>query len=143
MSKDSKQWTLRDVFEKDKYKNTQIEYLYDFGDDWEHSITPIGRATTSTSSIVCLSGEGGPAAEDSGGPFGWEELKSVYEEHQACEEEHECEDPSEHERMEWYEHVCLNGQEGGLVPGAWDKEVINKEFAAAKGLMARIARAAG
>jgi hypothetical protein len=143
MSKDSKKWKLRDVFENDEYKNfKRIEYLYDFGDDWEHSIALIGRANTSTSSIVCLSGEGGPAAEDCGGPYGWEELKSVYEEHQG-EEEDECDDPSEHERMDWYEGHCLNGSVEGLLPGAWDKEAINKELAAKKGLMARIAGAAG
>ena len=63
-SKDSKLCTLRDVFDNEKYKTKQIRYLYDFGDNWEHSITFIGRANTSTSSIVCLSGEGGHAAED-------------------------------------------------------------------------------
>jgi hypothetical protein len=143
MSEDSNKWKLRAIFENDEYKNFKhIEYLYDFGDDWEHSITLIGRANTSTSSIVCLSGECGPAAEDCGGPYGWEELKRVYEKHQG-EEEDECDDPEERERMEWYEEHCLNGREGGLLPGAWDKEAINKELAAKRGLMARIARAAG
>jgi hypothetical protein len=73
--KDSKKWTLRDIFEKAKYKDKQIEYLYDFGDNWEHWIILIGRANASTSSIVCLSGEGGSVAEDCGGAHGWEELK--------------------------------------------------------------------
>src|SRR5271170_2560979 len=53
LPENSKRWTLRDVFENDKYKNKQIEYLYDFGDNWEHSITRIGRADITTSSIVC------------------------------------------------------------------------------------------
>ena len=139
---DSKQWRLCDVFENDEYKNKQIEYLYDFGDNWEHSITLIGRARTSTSSIVCLSGEGGHAAEDCGGAFGWQELKQLYAEH-GHEKEATCTDPSAHETLRWYENGCLNGQKWGLTPEVWDKEAINKEFAATDGLMHRIARAEG
>ena len=142
ISKNSKRWKLVDVFEKQRYKNKQVEYVYDFGDNWEHSITLIGRADTSTSSIICLSGEGGHAAEDCGGVTGWQELKTLYAEHQR-EEEGECTDPSAHERMEWYEDDCLNGQKLGLTPGAWDKEAINREFAATIGLMKRIGRGAG
>jgi hypothetical protein len=111
--------------------------LYDFGDNWEHSITLIGRSVTSTSSIICLSGEGGHAAEDCGGAQGWQKLKTLYAEH-GREEEWECTDPSAHERMEWYEEDCLNGQKWGLTPGAWDKEAMNKEFAATDSLMERI-----
>jgi Plasmid pRiA4b ORF-3-like protein len=122
----SKLWKLRDVFENTKYKNKKIEYLYDFGDNWEHSITLIGRASSSTNSIVCVSGEGGPAAEDCGGCFGWQDLKDLYVKHR--HEERECEDPSAHDTMEWYENECLNGQPGGLKPGVWDKEAINDEL---------------
>ena len=139
---DSKQWTLRDVFENNQYKNKQIEYLYDFGDNWEHSITLIGHAITSTSFIVCLSGEGGHVAEDCGGALGWQELKQHYVEH-GHEEDGACTDPSAHKQLEWYEDHCLNGQKWGLTPGTWDKEAINKELANPNGLMERIGRGDG
>ena len=141
LAEDSKQFMLRDVFENDNYKNKQIEYLYDFGDNWEHSITLIGRADTSTSSIVCISGEGGHVAEDCGGAVGWQELKKFYAEH-GHKEEYECPDPSAHHQLRWYENICLNGQKCGLMPGSWNKEAINKEFVATNGLMKRIASAA-
>ena len=115
-----------------------IEYLYDFGDDWKHSITLIGRALTSTTKVVCLSGEGSPAAEDCGGAYGWQELKATYGEHQECDCDDCCEDEA-HDRMDWYSDSCNNGQESGFHPWNWDREAINKEFGKSKGLMARIA----
>jgi Plasmid pRiA4b ORF-3-like protein len=35
---------LSDVFEDERYSNKHIEYTYDFGDSWEHSILLFGRA---------------------------------------------------------------------------------------------------
>ena len=40
--------TLRDVFENDQYKDKFLQYRYDFGDEWEHSIMLIGRANDSS-----------------------------------------------------------------------------------------------
>ena len=76
-SKDVKETRLCDVLEPAKYRNKFIEYLYDFGDSWEHSVTLIGRAEEGASSnaVSVLSGEGGSVAEDCGGVDGWENLK--------------------------------------------------------------------
>src|SRR5271167_2454190 len=41
-SKDVKLTRLSDVLEGAKYRNKLIQYLYDFGDSWEHSVTLIG-----------------------------------------------------------------------------------------------------
>jgi Plasmid pRiA4b ORF-3-like protein len=71
MPQNTKKLRLRDVYENAIYKDSAIEYWYDFGDDWMHSISLIGRALASTRQIVCLSGEGSPAEEDCGGPGGW------------------------------------------------------------------------
>jgi Plasmid pRiA4b ORF-3-like protein len=134
----SKQWRLRDVFENPTYKDKAIEYLYDFGDNWMHSITLIGRALMSTSKIVCLSGEGSPAGEDCGGAHGWQDLKEVYQEH--ADEDPPCDNKEAHRCMEWYEDDCLNGRKVGLEPWRWDRAAVNAEFAKSNGLMARIAR---
>ena len=121
-------WTLSQVFEDTKYKEKRIEYLYDFGDNWVHHITLIGRANILTSTIACLSGEGGPAAEDCGGYTGWEEIKKAYREHrrQGCR----CSDRQAHNKMRWYEEDCTNGRPGGAAPSVWDKERINRKLAA-------------
>lgn len=75
----SKKWKLLDIFENERFKNKAIEYLYDFGDHWMHSVTLVGRALGSTKYILCLSGEGSAAAEDAGGSYGFEDLKAIYE----------------------------------------------------------------
>ena len=78
-SVDEKTTKLSDVFEQDQYKNKALEYTYDFGDSWEHSVVLLGRAEESVSSnyIFCISGEGASVAEDCGGVDGWEGLKEA------------------------------------------------------------------
>ena len=58
-----------------------MEYLYDFGAEWEHLITLTGHAeeSTSTDTIECLDGKGDPIPETEDGyvsdgdevPFEW------------------------------------------------------------------------
>ena len=102
-----------------------------------HSITLIGRALTSTKKIICLSGEGSPAAEDCGGAPGWQDLKEVYHAH--ANDDSECDDEAAHSRMTWYEDDCMNGRKVGLEPWRWDRAAVNAEFEQNNGLMARIA----
>ena len=104
--------TLSQVFENAAaLKEKRIEYLYDFHDNWVHHITLIGRANILTSTITCLSGEGGPAAEDCGGCTGWEKIKKAYREHHChgCP----CPDRKAHNKMRWHEKYCTNGRRGG------------------------------
>jgi len=50
---------------------TRFSYLYDPGDGWVHAITLIGYDEVLESDLpLCLSGTGGSAPEDSGGPHG-------------------------------------------------------------------------
>jgi Plasmid pRiA4b ORF-3-like protein len=58
---------------------TRIGYEYDFGDGWEHEIVVEARAVAEADQIypACIAGEGACPPEDSGGPYGFEELKEL------------------------------------------------------------------
>jgi hypothetical protein len=58
---------------------TRIGYEYDFGDGWEHEIVVEGRAVAKADKIypACIAGEGACPPEDSGGPYGFEQLKEL------------------------------------------------------------------
>jgi Plasmid pRiA4b ORF-3-like protein len=58
---------------------TRIGYDYDFGDSWEHEILVEARATAEAGKIypACIAGEGACPPEDSGGAYGFAELKEL------------------------------------------------------------------
>ena len=58
---------------------TRIGYEYDFGDGWEHEIVVEGRAVAKADQIypACIAGEGACPPEDSGGSYGFEQLKEL------------------------------------------------------------------
>lgn len=127
---------LREVFERAKYKNGYIEYLYDLGDNWEHSVTLTGRGEepNPNNTIRCLSGEGGSVAEDCGGVGGWEGLKQSFklrqelgETEMSSQEEELPEMSSQEEELDWYDDdfVC----DGTLDPWHWDIDQVNKRLA--------------
>jgi hypothetical protein len=70
--KESYRWKVKRIF--DAYGDKFMEYEYDLGAGWEHSITLIGRAPRNPT-IVCLAGEGNGPPEDCGGTCGFEGLK--------------------------------------------------------------------
>ena len=117
--------TLAEVYEKPEWKDkAEIEYEYDHGDSWGHQLSLLGRATPGTNSqfgapsdvkIICLSGQGHPAAEDAGGMGGWEDLKDAFKHPRKAENR---------ERIEWYKNVCLNGGKT-LDPYAFDVLDVN------------------
>ena len=55
----------------------QIEYVYDFGDDWIHEIRLEERTNALMSVARCLDGEGMAPPEDCGGIGGYAHLKSL------------------------------------------------------------------
>ncbi|NVN00790.1 plasmid pRiA4b ORF-3 family protein, partial [Arthrobacter sp. SDTb3-6] len=67
--------TVGQVLSKEKDK---LDYVYDFGDNWDHAITlektlefdggPAAR---------CTGGRGAGPAEDSGGVWGWENIGAI------------------------------------------------------------------
>lgn len=58
---------------------TRISYEYDFGDGWEHELVVEARAAAEAGQVypACIAGEGACPPEDSGGAYGFEQLKDV------------------------------------------------------------------
>jgi hypothetical protein len=58
---------------------TRIGYEYDFGDGWEHQVVVEARAVAEAdkSYPACIAGEGACPPEDSGGAYGFEQLKEL------------------------------------------------------------------
>jgi hypothetical protein len=52
----------------------RFEYLYDFGDGWEHAVEVLGRGGETPG---CVEGTGDCPSEDCGGPPGYEHLREV------------------------------------------------------------------
>lgn len=124
MVADEKTTKLSDVFENEKYKNKYIEYTYDFGDGWEHSVLLFGRAEEAVSSnfIFCIGGEGAPVAEDCGGVTGWEHLKDVVKRYQR-----KGKLTSEDRRLiDWFK----DQRQGVCEVWDWDLEGVNKGLSA-------------
>lgn len=70
---DCKKIKLKDIFEKPKQKFT---YIYDFGDDWEHSIILEKIIEEKITRAACIDGEGACPPEDCGGAGGYFYLKA-------------------------------------------------------------------
>ncbi|MCJ1351368.1 MAG: hypothetical protein MMC33_001352 [Icmadophila ericetorum] len=69
---------LFEVFEVPKYKNTLIEYKWDYNkDNWRHVIALVGR-NSHTEHFVCIGGEGASAIEDIGGVNSFNYLKAAH-----------------------------------------------------------------
>lgn len=109
-SKAESEVNLADVYEKPEWKDrAEIEYEYDHGDGWNHQLALLGRATPGTNAqfgapddvkILCLNGQGHPAAEDVGGSWGWEDLKEAFKHPRKAENR---------DQIDWYKNGCLNG----------------------------------
>lgn len=58
---------------------TRISYEYDFGDGWEHELALEARTVAQAGQVypACIAGEGACPPEDSGGAYGFEQLKEV------------------------------------------------------------------
>ena len=64
-----------------------LTYIYDFGDDWVHQIVLEKILSEDIKIPICLNGNGNCPPEDCGGPWGYENLKTIladpkHEEHQ-------------------------------------------------------------
>lgn len=58
---------------------TRISYEYDFGDGWEHQLVVEARAAAEADKTYpsCIAGQGACPPEDSGGAYGFEQLKEL------------------------------------------------------------------
>jgi hypothetical protein len=61
-----------------KTAKSRFRYIYDFGDDWEHSIVLEKILTTDEESPRCLAGKGNCPPEDCGGPHLYMEILAVW-----------------------------------------------------------------
>ena len=131
----------RNIFSRDVLLNTEwefskvtpemklgLEYEYDMGDGWVHQITLLGRADPGlhwavggheAPTMLCLSGEGHPCAEDCGSELGWEHLKELFAKPKK-------KDPDD--ARDWYKNHCANGDSEGLDPWKWDIFEVNDEL---------------
>jgi len=72
--KDSKKIKLSKIFQM---KGQKLNYLYDFGDSWNHSLT-LESITEGKATIAdCIGGKGKCPPEDCGGPWAFENLKTI------------------------------------------------------------------
>lgn len=97
---------LTEVFSK---KGQKFIYIYDFGDDWIHTITLEDVIDEKKLKATCLDGKGACPPEDCGGPFGYERLKEIVK---------NSDDPEYDEIREW---LMLDEDE------EWDSEAFTKE----------------
>jgi hypothetical protein len=60
-------------------KRSKLLYSYDFGDGWDHDVVVEDRRPVTPDDVVpcCLAGGGACPPEDSGGPWGYENLKEA------------------------------------------------------------------
>jgi len=124
--RNEKDWALADFYDGEVYPDgVDVSYEYDLGDSWDHSIDFLGRANRnlrrtagipSGVKVACLGGEGHPAAEDSGGAGGWENLKACFKKRS---------DP--YDRKDWYKNDCLNGEDS-LDPWKWSRNEVNAKL---------------
>ncbi|KAM4067326.1 plasmid pRiA4b ORF-3-like protein [Hirsutella rhossiliensis] len=120
--KKADKYRLFQLLDDAQFQNPQIVYTYDFGDNWEHYFTVLGRAD-STDDFVCLDGSGHYVAEDSRGVNGWEDLKAAYRAQNPTKEQRE--------RRQWFESMASNPDPRGLAGdrvNAWDRDQINRDL---------------
>ena len=53
--------------------------MYDFGDNWVHEITLEKIFDDKRKEAFCLSGKGNCPPEDCGGPYGYEDMKNIFQ----------------------------------------------------------------
>ncbi|KAK0750720.1 MM3350-like domain-containing protein [Schizothecium vesticola] len=93
-----KMWQM---FDNEEWKGFKTVYVYDFGDNWEHYVTVVGREPPlEVENFRCLSGEGYNVVEDVGSIRGWKRLKEAYAAANPTK--------GQRENMEWFETECSN-----------------------------------
>lgn len=130
-------------------KNPTMEYVYDFGDDWIHTIKLEDVREGSIDRPALLGGKGMCPAEDCGGPWAWEDLKQRVKEkgpidmskwldeedseedldYESLEEnlENEYEEDNLMEILEWY--GIEPDSDGNIDFTSFPKESIQEAFA--------------
>lgn len=122
VEKVSQKTKLWQVLDDAKYAGQDMEYMYDFGDGWNHKITLKGREKA-TDKFKCTEGNGHGVAEDVNRD-GWTELKEAYRTDRPNSEQKE--------KRDWYENQASNRNRAGLGGGKelrWDKDGVDRRLA--------------
>ncbi|KAK1831957.1 MM3350-like domain-containing protein [Podospora conica] len=107
LEKPGAKFKLWQMFDNEEWKDLKKVYTYDFGDNWEHYMTVVGREpATWVDEFHCLAGEGHWVAEDVGGIKGWNKLKEAYAAANPTQEQRD--------KIKWYENDCPNSDPKGL-----------------------------
>ncbi len=88
----AKEITLKEILKNQK---DRLMYLYDFGDNWEHTIVleKISDVDTAKRYPVCISGQRNAPPEDVGGIFGFEDFLEAI---------NDMEHPQHDDFIDWY-----------------------------------------
>jgi hypothetical protein len=113
-SKNASKTKLSSVF---KAENQKYTYIYDFGDDWEHSILLEKKLPEKALKATCLTGKGACPPEDCGGSDGYERLKEILK------------DPSHKEYEEMKEWIGIEDINDRFHPDEFDLDYINEVLA--------------
>ncbi len=107
---DGKRYAIRDVLGDAGF---EFDYVYDFGDDWEHRVVveAIGPATTLNNWPMCIAGEHACPPEDVGGVPGYEVFRQAMA------------DPSHSEHADYWKWVG-----GPFDPTAFDMNLANQRI---------------
>ncbi|NVM95477.1 plasmid pRiA4b ORF-3 family protein [Arthrobacter wenxiniae] len=95
-----------------------VTYTYDFGDNWEHSISveKVLPADAGARAVRCTGGRGAAPLEDSGGVWGWAAMVAA------------ANDPSHEEHEDFRDWLGLERGET-LDPKAFDRDALDEELA--------------
>jgi hypothetical protein len=95
-------------------KKQRFQYVYDYGDDWVHTlrVEKVGKPVPGTRYPVCLEGEGACPLEDCGGIWGYRDLLSALQ---------DPGHPRHQDVMDW--------TDGDLDPEAFDLDECNEMLA--------------
>lgn len=102
---------LSSVFE---FVNQKYTYIYDFGDDWAHTILLENILPEKVLKATCIGGKGVCPPEDCGGPWGYERLKEILK------------DPKHKEYKEMKEWIGIDDIEDKFHPDEFDLEYVNE-----------------
>ncbi len=109
---------LIELFDAKSPGRSDLEYDYDFGDNWTHEIDVVGPAVLQENTITCVDGAMRGPVEDSGGVHGYANVVAV-----VSNPKH----PEHREAVEWLELVTQESL-ARFDPAAFDTDGVNDQL---------------
>jgi len=97
-----------------KVENQKFTYIYDFGDDWMHSILLENIFPEKVMKATCMDGKGSCPPEDCGGPWGYERMKEILK------------DPNQKEYNEIKEWIGIEDKDDKFDVNNFNLETVNE-----------------